>query len=143
MEQPKILFLKINLIMKWINKENIQELLRFAITGIIALIIHYGVYLILLRFFNPNVSYTIGYIVSFCFNFILTNIFTFKTKANVKKGIGFIASHAINYGLHIVLLNLFLWLSLSEKYAPIPVYMIAVPINFLLIRFVFKSKWTQ
>jgi len=121
----------------------IKEFLRFAIVGTIAAGIHYVIYLILLSFFKPTISYTAGYIISFCINFILTNIFTFKTKANVKRGIGFILSHAINYGLHIILLNLFLWLSLPEKYVPIPVFAIAVPVNFLLIRFVFKSKLTQ
>jgi len=126
-----------------ITAEKIKEFLRFAIVGVIATGIHYGIYLVLLKFLNPTISYTAGYIISFCFNFIFTNIFTFKTKPNAKKGVGFILSHIINYGLHIVLLNLFLWLSLPEKYAPIPVYAIAVPVNFLIIRFVFKSKWTQ
>ncbi|MDR1679070.1 MAG: GtrA family protein [Prevotellaceae bacterium] len=117
--------------------------MRFAIVGLIATGIHYGVYLILLHLLNPTISYTIGYILSFCINFVLTNVFTFKTQANIKRGIGFVASHAINYGLHIALLNLFLYLSLPEQYAPIPVYAIAIPVNFLLIRFVFRSKWTQ
>ena len=120
-----------------------NEFFRFAIVGVVATGIHYGTYLVLLNFLNPTIAFTIGYIVSFCFNFILTNIFTFKTKPNAKKGIGFITSHAINYGLQIVLLNLFLWLSLHEKFAPILVFAIVVPVNFLLIRFVFKSKWTQ
>ena len=123
-----------------IENEKIKEFIRFGIVGVIATAIHYGIYLILLRFLNPTVSYTMGYLVSFCFNFILTNIFTFKTQPNVKRGIGFIACHAINYGLHIVLLNLFLWLSMSEQYAPIPVYLIVIPVNFLLVRFVFKLK---
>lgn len=123
--------------------DRIKEFVRFAVVGVVATGIHYGIYLILLNFINPTVSYTIGYIISFCVNFILSNVFTFKTRANVKKGIGFIASHVVNYGLHIVLLNLFIYLSFPEKYAPIPVYAIVIPVNFLLVRLVFKSKWTQ
>ncbi|MDR1761396.1 MAG: GtrA family protein [Bacteroidales bacterium] len=141
-----------------------KEFIRFAIVGVVATGIHYGVYLLLLQviqhdtLYRETVAYSIGYVVSFVFNFILTNVFTFKTKANVKKTIGFAMSHAINYGLHIMLLNFFLWLSLPQftvvfktyellvtpvEYAPILVYAIAVPVNFLLVRFVFKSKWTQ
>ncbi len=120
-----------------------NEFFRFAVVGVLATGIHYGVYLILLNRLPPTIAYTIGYIVSFCCNFILTNVFTFKTQANIKRGIGFAASHAVNYGLHIVLLNLFLWLSFSEKYVPIPVYAIVIPVNFLLVRFIFKSKWAQ
>ena len=42
--------------------------------------------------------------------------------------------------LHIGLLNTFLWLGLSKTLAPIPVFAIAIPVNFLLVRFVFKRK---
>ena len=39
-----------------------------------------------------------------------------------------------------IFLNFFLWLGVSEGLAPIPVFCIVIPINFLLVRFVFKSK---
>ena len=141
-----------------------KEFIRFAIVGVAATGIHYGVYLLFLQIIpqavshQENIAYSIGYVVSFVFNFILTSVFTFKTKANVKKSIGFVMSHAINFGLHNGLLKFYLWLSLPDflltlksrellitpiEYAPILVFAIAVPINFLLVRFVFKSKWTQ
>lgn len=31
-------------------------------------------------------------------------------------------------------------MGVEENYAPIPVYLIVIPINFLLVRFVFKTK---
>jgi putative flippase GtrA len=40
----------------------------------------------------------------------------------------------------MVLLNLFLWLGMSNELAPLPVFAIAIPVNFLLVRFVFKHK---
>jgi putative flippase GtrA len=49
-------------------------------------------------------------------------------------------AHAVNYLLHMVLLNLFLWLGMSNELAPLPVFAIAIPVNFLLVRFVFKHK---
>ncbi len=58
-------------------KFNIREIIRFGIVGIIATIIHYGIYL---------------------------------------------------------------KLGMPDKYAPIPVFCIAVPINFLMVRLVLKSK---
>ena len=125
-----------------ILKHSFNEFIRFAIVGIIATAIHYGLYLLLLQWINVNIAYTIGYLFSFCCNFVLTNFFTFKTKPNAKKGIGFILSHFINYGLHILLLNLFIYAGIIDKYAPILVYIIVVPVNFLLVRFVFKSKYT-
>lgn len=51
-------------------------------------------------------------------------------------------AHAVNYGLHMVLLNVFLALGLPEVWAPAPVFAIAIPVNFLLVRFVFKRGKT-
>lgn len=92
---------------------------------------------------NVNIAYSIGYVVSFVFNFLLSNFFTFNTKPNVKRGVGFAISHLINYGLHIVFLNLFLFLSISDTYAPLLVYVVVFPINFILVRFAFKSKYSE
>ena len=115
------------------------EFIRFGIVGIMATGIHYGVYLLLNCIMVPWLAYSLGYVVSFLCNFYLSSIFTFKSKASVKKGIGFGVSHGINYLLHITLLSIFLRLGIAENIAPIPVFIIVIPINFLLVRFVFKS----
>ena len=36
------------------------------------------------------------------------------------------------------MLNVFIGIGISERLAPIPVYCIAVPVNFMLVRLVFK-----
>lgn len=119
---------------------NIKEIFRFGIVGVLATIIHYGVYLLLMKCMPINIAYTSGYLVAFCFNFILSANFTFNIRPTFKKGIGFGISHLINYGIHIVLLNFFLWMKLPANYVPIPIFLIAIPVNFVLVRFVFKSS---
>ncbi len=42
---------------------------------------------------------TIAYIVSFIFNFIASTRYTFKVKANAKRGAGFTLSHIVNYSM--------------------------------------------
>ena len=123
------------------------EFLRFACVGVVATCIHYGLYWVLQKFINvdkdvwlSNINYTIGYIVSFVCNFFLTSYFTFRVKPSFGKLFGLGGAHAINFLLHMVLLNLFLFIGVDEDYAPIPVFAIAIPVNFLLVRFVFKSK---
>lgn len=123
-----------------LNKERLKEVFRFALVGFLATVIHYGIYLGLLRVIDVNIAYSLGYIISFGLNFFLSAHFTFKSKPNVKKGLGFALSHLTNYGLHLLLLNVFLYLGLAKAYAPIPVFAIVIPINFLLVRLVFKSK---
>lgn len=119
--------------------EKWQQPVRFCIVGGIATVVHYGIYLLLNLWIWTWLAYTIGYLLSFCMNYVLTNYFTFKTKPTVKNGAGFALSHAINYGLHIGLLELFLWIGIAEWLAPIPVYCIVIPINFLLVRYFFKK----
>lgn len=67
-------------------------------------------------------------------------MFTFRTKPSTKKGIGFAFSHLINYGMHIGLLNLFLWIGISADLAPIRVFCIAVPLNFIIVFFFLTGK---
>ena len=88
---------------------------------------------------NVNVAYTIGYLISFVCNFYLTS----KVKPSFGKLFGLGGAHAVNYLLHIVLLNLFLYIGVSKILAPVPVFAIVIPLNFLLVRFVFKSKLIQ
>lgn len=115
------------------------EFIRFAIVGILATAIHYGVYLLLDLFMPANPAYAGGYVISFFCNFFLSARFTFKKQATVTKGLGFGMSHLINFALHMLLLNLFLHIGLSDALAPIPVYCICIPVNFLLVRFVFNK----
>jgi len=122
---------------KWI------EFLRFVIVGVAATAIHYGLYYLLQKYINVNIAYSIGYIISFIFNFYLTSYFTFKVKPSFGKLFGMGGAHIINYLLHMTLLNLFLYIGIRKTLAPIPVFAIAIPANFLLVRFVFKSKRTQ
>ena len=114
------------------------EFLRFVIVGFTATAIHYGIYLLLNRVIPANPAYAIGYAISFVCNFFLSSRFTFKKKATVMKGVGFGLSHLVNFLLHMLLLNLFLYLGIRESLAPIPVYCICVPVNFLLVRLVFN-----
>lgn len=116
-----------------------SELIRFAIVGTIATAIHYICYYLLCHITTTNISYTSGYIVSLFCNFWLSAKFTFKKRATTRRGIGFGLSHLANYGLQILVLNLCLALGISDLLAPIPVYLICVPVNFLLVRFVFRK----
>ena len=125
--------------MKKIDRKIIGEILRFCIVGVVATVIHYVVYLLLKQWMLQVVAFAIGYIVSFVANFFMTARFTFRKEATARKGAGFLVAHIINFILQTSLLQLFLWLGVNENYAPIPVYCIAVPINFLLVRHVFRK----
>lgn len=113
--------------------------MRFGIVGVIATALHYGVYLLLKEWAGMNLAYALGYFISFIANYILSACFTFKKKKSVKNGLGFCMAHLFNYLLQTGLLNFFVWLGISETLAPVPVYCIAVPVNFIIVRFVFNK----
>ena len=121
-----------------VRKETFGEIIRFGIVGTTAAAIHYAIYWVLQHWINVNVAYTLGYVLSFIVNYYLSAHFTFKEKTSAKNGLGFGGAHLTNYVLHIVLFNFFLWIGLSRAVAPIAVLAIAVPTNFVLVRFVFK-----
>lgn len=125
------------------QRNQLLEFVRFVAVGVFATALHYGIYYVLQRLVNVNVAYTAGYALSFLANFYLTAYFTFRAKPSWQRAFGFGGAHLVNYLLHMGLLNLFLWLGLSKPLAPVPVFAIAIPVNFLLVRFVFKQKETK
>lgn len=109
-----------------------------------------------------TLTYAAGYAVSFVANYMVSLRWTFKTEGSVSKGLGFAFSHLVNAGMHLGLLNLFraigagdalsmllIWLvpwlvdllpvlGRPESLLPLPVYVIVVPLNFLMVRFFLK-----
>ena len=125
---------------KILNKQAVGEIIRFGIVGVIATIIHYFIYWILQKWININIAFSIGYALSFICNFFLSSLFTFKSKVTVRKGVGFGGAHLINWLIQLGLLNMFVYIGVSRKWAPILVYAISIPINFIMVRFVFKRN---
>lgn len=125
---------------KQLYSGRIGEIVRFGIVGIVATTIQYALYYVFLKLcISPGWSFTVSYGVSWLCNFVLSARFTFKKEPNIKRGIGFALSHGFNYVIQLVSLNLFIWNGVSEALAPLFVYCICIPINFLMVRFVFNK----
>lgn len=133
------------------KRQKLGEVIRFGIVGGIATILQYAIYLatmpILASLFPllggndhtlATTANTFAYIVSFIFNFIASTRYTFKVKANAKRGAGFTLSHIVNYSMQTLFLNLFVGLGLMKQIAMIPTLCICIPVNFLLVRFFLK-----
>lgn len=120
-------------------KFDFKEIIRFVIVGVIATALHYGIYYMLILKFNVNLAFSVGYIVGFITNFYLSSYFTFKVQPTIKRGVGFMLSNAINYSLSIALLNLYLYFGVTKQFAPIFVFVICIPLNFILVRYFLRK----
>lgn len=133
------------------QREALGEMVRFGIVGALATLLQYGIYLFLV-WLSPeslsraasqmwsSVSMTVGYVLSFFFNFFASTHFTFRVRANARRGAGFLFSHLVNYLLQMLTLNLFLFLGMARAWAPVPMFCICVPVNFILVRFFLKRQ---
>ena len=123
-----------------LRQKKVREFIRFCLVGTVAAGIHYGIYYWLQAYLALNIAYTAGDLISLACNFFMTSYFTFRSKPTVLKATGFGFSHLINYLLHMVLFNVFLWMGVPRLLAPLLVLAVAVPANFILLRWVFKYK---
>lgn len=121
-----------------------SEIIRFGLVGGLATVIQYAVYFVFVKWVGTTavVSTIISYAISFIFNFFLTSLFTFHTKPNAKKGLGFILSHAINMGLQVGLVAIFKGI-VGPELALLPAFAICIPCNYLLVRFAFTNRRFQ
>ena len=118
---------------------SLKEPIRFAITGVASTLTSYAGYYLFLSFAPPSIAFFLGYVAAVIVNYLLTTSFTFKVKATKKNGIGFVATNIVNFLLNEVFLMFFIFIGIDERWAPIPMYAVCVPINFLLVRFVMKK----
>lgn len=123
-----------------LNTQELYRIIRFGFTGVIATLCHYLIYLVLLKWFSPFISYTGGYLVALVVNYLFTTYFTFQKNASTKNAFGFVISHLINYTLEIVVLEFLMFLTISEKVSGIITMVVVVPINYIILRFVYLYK---
>ena len=121
------------------RRQQLGEVIRFGIVGVLATLLQYAIYWVLIHWLAPTISMTIGYAISFAFNFVASTRYTFRVEASAKRGAGFALSHAVNYVLQMLMLNLAIWLGVSKQWAPIPMFCVCVPVNFLLVKFFLKK----
>lgn len=118
--------------------KRISEIIRFGIVGGIATALQYGIYVVFVDAVGVKAvpSTLISYAISFIANFFLSSYFTFHTRPDAQKGIGFTLSHLINMGLQTGMVAIFQQI-VGKTLALLPALGICIPVNYLLVRYVF------
>ena len=116
------------------------QFLRFCVNGGVSAGIHYGVYVLAMQFIQIDIAYSLGYIVSFIYNYFMTCYWTFHARPTWMRLLGFSGSHGVNYLIHVVLFHFLTVWGVHHLVAPVLVLMVAVPTNFLILRYVYGKK---
>lgn len=126
-----------------------RSAVRFVLVGALGTGIQYGIYYMLLDIFQrhwqdlgilTSVAFTAGFIIEMICNYFITSFYTFKMRPSWKNAGGFLFGRAINYVLQLLLLNLLIWLHLSEEYSGILAIMLAGVINYFVLLPFYKDK---
>ena len=126
-----------------------RSAIRFVLVGALGTGIQYGIYYLLLDIFQrhwqdlgilTSVAFTAGFIIEMICNYFITSFYTFKMRPSWKNAGGFLFGRAINYVLQLLLLNLLIWLHLSEEYSGILAIMLAGVINYFVLLPFYKDK---
>lgn len=143
--------MQINKFSNLFDKNKRGEALRFILAGTSATLLQYAVYLLCLWLIDKAkwrapapeiqaaIALTIGYLVSFTYNYFVSSYYTFRVGIGIKRGLGFAFAHLVNFLLQNMLLQGFLWVGIGRETAIIPVFFICVPVNFVLVRFFLKK----
>ena len=126
-----------------------RSAVRFVLVGVLGTGIQYGIYSLLLDIFQrywpdlgilTSVAFTAGFIIEMICNYFITSFYTFKMRPSWKNAGGFLFGRAINYVLQLLLLNLLIWLHLSEEYSGILAIILAGIINYFVLLPFYKDK---
>ena len=97
---------------------------RFAVVGGVATAVNYAFYVVLVR----------------CFGDLWPAYFTFRVRPSARRAVRFLTAHLINLVNELVLLEIWLWAGVPKLYAPLCVFLVAFPVNFLMVRFALRGR---
>ena len=126
-----------------------RSAVRFVCVGALGTGLQYGMYYLLLELFQrqwgemailTSVAFTAGFIIEMICNYFLTSFYTFKVRPTWKNAGGFLFGRAINYVIQLLLLNILLWLHMSEEWSGIAAIALAGVINYFVLLPFYKDK---
>lgn len=110
-----------------------NKFLKFIGAGVINTIASYLVYLLLVLFFNYQISYAIAFIFGIILSFVLNTKYVFEVEQTLKKFILFPLVYLIQYLLGAFMMNFIIEILVINKFfAPLIVTVCLLPVSYLL-----------
>lgn len=127
--------------------EPYRSALRFTIVGFTGTLIQYGWYWLFLWLLErllpqhetATLAFIIGFVLEMVSNYIFTAYYTFQSRPNWKNFGGFLSGRGLNFIIQLVLLQVLMFMSLSDQLAGLLAIVVAGIINYFVVKFFFKK----
>jgi len=125
--------------MKFLLKRN-NEFYKFCIIGFLNTFFTYLLYLLLLNFISYRISYTVTYLAGIVFSFVFNAKYVFRAEITFLKFIVYPVVYLVQFLInYFVLYYCVERINIDEKFAAIVVIILAIPITFVLSKFILKD----
>jgi putative flippase GtrA len=119
----------------------LRHLSRFAVVGVVNTGVYYGFYLAVRTIAPYLVAHLVALTLSMVVSFFLNCYWTFRTRPTWRKFLVFPLTNATNYVLITVgVVVLVEWLHVGQRIAPLLAAVAAIPVTFLLSRWVLIGR---
>ncbi len=127
---------------KFIDTFFARDFLSFAFIGVINTFNNFIISYIFSMYYNPNISFTIGYLASLSIAYLLNSKITFKAPLNFIKYLKFCLSYMPNFAIqHIIVFIVYNLLHLHKVLAFALAAVVGVPVTFIIMKiFTFSKK---
>jgi len=117
------------------------EFIRFVIVGALNTAGGYVIFLIYLLFMNHQVAYSAAYFTGMVTAYILQSIFVFRQPLDWRKAVKYPSVYIAQYFVGLFLITLFVdGLGIPAELAALINMVIAVPMTFILSRYIIKTE---
>ncbi|MDK7733848.1 GtrA family protein [Propionimicrobium lymphophilum] len=120
---------------------SLWQIIKFCLVGAANTGFYYMLYRILLTFLAYMAAHVLAWCCAIVFSFFLNCYFTFKVKPTWKRFIVFPSTTLVNFIITTVGAYIFIeHLGISTKYGSLIASLIAIPVTFVLTRFVLSTN---
>lgn len=117
------------------------ELFRYLIGALLNLIVGYGSYLVLLHWFDYEISYAMAYVIGIAVSYVFNALYVFRQPIRLRSALRFPFVYLMQFLLGLVLLKVLIaGLHVPTKLAPLLVAMLTIPATFLASRIIMRAS---
>ena len=116
-----------------------HQIFGFALSGTLSTLIMFGIYVVLNKFINYQLSYLISYTISVIALYFM-NVIVFKRSISLHTFLVFPLIYLLQYLIGAALLELIVRFGFSVTLAPILAVILLLPLTFYLNRIVFRRQ---